>query len=368
MNTLTTKGVEKMDFKPSFFEDDSGGKYKLSDFSYDLPNKLIAQYPNPERGKSRMLVINRVKEQIEHRSFEDIVEYLKPGDCLVINNTRVFPARLIGTKDKTGAKVEVFLLRNLENGIWEVMVKPARKVRLGNRIVFSDDFTCDIIDNTVSGGRIIEVHCQSDFYETLDRIGQTPLPPYIKRPNEEIDREFYQTVYAEKRGAVAAPTAGLHFSKELVEQIEAKGVVLAPVTLHVGMGTFKPVQVDDISRHQMHSEFYEIGSDSADKINHAREKGKRVLAVGTTSVRVLETMAGRNGKVRPGQGWTDKFIFPPYQFQIAESLVTNFHLPQSTLLMLVSAFGGHEIVMHAYREAVKKGYRFFSYGDSMMIF
>jgi S-adenosylmethionine:tRNA ribosyltransferase-isomerase len=357
-----------MDLKPSFFDDDNGVKYKLSDFDYDLPNKLIAQYPNPERSKSRMMVLNREKEKIEHRIFEEIREYLSPGDCLVVNNTKVFPARLIGTKDKTGAKVEVFLLRNLENGIWEVMVKPARKVRLGNRIVFSEEFSCDIIDNTVSGGRIIEVHCQGDFFEVLEKVGQTPLPPYIKRPNEEIDREYYQTVYAEKRGAVAAPTAGLHFTKELIDELKAKGVIFAPVTLHVGMGTFKPVQVDDISRHQMHSEYYEISNETAEQINTAREKGKRVVAVGTTSVRVLETMAGRNGKVRPGNGWTDKFIYPPYQFQIVDSLITNFHLPQSTLLMLVSAFGGHELVMHAYREAVKEKYKFFSYGDCMFIY
>ncbi len=356
-----------MDFKPSFFEDDSNMKYKLADFKYELPNKLIAQYPLPERAKCRMMVLHRENGEIQHRIFENIEEYLNPGDCLVVNNTRVFPARLIGTKDKTGAKVEVFLLRNLENGIWEVMVKPARKVRLGNRIVFSEDFSCDIIDNTVSGGRIIEVHCNGDFYEILERVGKTPLPPYVKRMPEEVDREYYQTVYAERRGAVAAPTAGLHFTEAILAGLKEKGVRIVPVTLHVGMGTFKPVQVDDISRHQMHSEFYEIGAEAADEINRTRERGKKVVAVGTTSVRVLETVVGRNGRVRAGQGWTDKFIYPPYQFRAVDSLLTNFHLPQSTLLMLVSAFARHDFLMSAYQTAVKEKYRFFSYGDCMLI-
>lgn len=356
-----------MDFKPSFFEDDSNMKYKLADFEYELPNKLVAQYPLPEREKCRMMVLNRENGEIQHRIFENFEEYLNPGDCLVINNTRVFPARLIGTKDKTGAKVEVFLLRNLENGIWEVMVKPARKVRLGNRIVFSEDFSCDIIDNTVSGGRIIEVHCNGDFYEILERVGKTPLPPYVKRMPEAVDREYYQTVYAERRGAVAAPTAGLHFTEGILAGLKEKGVRIVPVTLHVGMGTFKPVQVDDISRHQMHSEFYEITAEVADEINQTRERGKKVVAVGTTCVRVLETVVGRNGRVRAGQGWTDKFIYPPYQFRAVDSLLTNFHLPQSTLLMLVSAFANHEFLMSAYQTAVKEKYRFFSYGDCMLI-
>ena len=356
-----------MDLNKNFFEDDIGAKLKLSDFSYHLPDKLIAQYPLENREESRLMVLNRTSRDIDEKHFTDISEYLDPGDCLVLNNTRVFTARLIGTKDKTGAKVEVFLLRNLENGIWEVMVKPARKVRLGNKIVFSKDFTCDIIDNTVSGGRIIEVHCNGDFFEVLEEVGQTPLPPYIKRPAEQIDREYYQTVYATQRGAVAAPTAGLHFSSDLLKRIEEKGVRIAYLTLHVGLGTFKPVQVDDISRHQMHSEYYEISEEAAEIINKTRSSGKAICAVGTTSVRVLETVAGRNGRVRQGRGWTDKFIYPPYQFQAVDKLITNFHLPESTLLMLTSAFAGHDFTMEAYRKAVKGAYRFFSYGDAMMI-
>jgi len=356
-----------MDSRKNFFDDESNSKLKLTDFDFELPPQLIAQYPLEEREKCRLMVLNRQTREVQHRVFKEIGEFLKPGDCLVVNNTRVFPARLIGTKDKTGAKVEVFLLRNLENGIWEVMVKPARKVRLGNKIVFTDEFTCDIIDNTVSGGRIIEVHCNGNFYEILEEVGQMPLPPYIKRAPEAIDREFYQTVYAEKLGAVAAPTAGLHFTKEILQQLADKGVRIAPLTLHVGLGTFKPVQVDDISRHQMHSEYFELDEESAEAINKARESGNAVIAVGTTSVRVLETVADRSGLVRAGRGWTDKFIYPPYPFRAVDRLITNFHLPQSTLLMLTSAFGSHELIMEAYKTAVKEAYRFFSYGDGMLI-
>jgi S-adenosylmethionine:tRNA ribosyltransferase-isomerase len=247
------------------------------------------------------------------------------------------------------------------------MVKPARKVRLGNKIVFNNDFTCDIIDNTVSGGRIVEVHCNGNFYEVLEEVGQMPLPPYIKRTPEPIDREFYQTVYAEKLGAVAAPTAGLHFTKGLFEQLQNKGIKIAPLTLHVGLGTFKPVQVDAISRHQMHSEYYELSEESSEIVNKTQEAGKRVVSVGTTCVRVLETVTDRNGYVRAGRGWTDKFIYPPYQFRSVDTLVTNFHLPQSTLLMLTSAFTGHEFIMEAYRTAIRNKYRFFSYGDGMLI-
>ncbi len=356
-----------MEYKQNFFEEDTNTKFKLADFEYELPEKLIAQYPLEDRSVSRMMVLNRVTKEIEHRTFKDIVEYINPGDCLVVNNTKVFPARLFGTKDKTGAKVEVFLLRNLENGIWEVMVKPARKVRLGNKIVFNDNLTCDIIDNTVSGGRIIEVHCNGDFFEILEEVGQTPLPPYIKRLPEQVDRDQYQTVYAERLGAVAAPTAGLHFTDEVLQQLKDKGVKLTRLTLHVGLGTFKPVQVDDISRHQMHSEYYELTEDAARIINQTRQEGNAVVAVGTTSVRVLETVTGRNGFVRSGEGWTDKFIFPPHQFNAVDRLITNFHLPQSTLLMLTSAFSNHDFVMQAYKLAIKEKYRFFSYGDSMLI-
>lgn len=356
-----------METRQNFFEEDTNSKFKLADFEYEVPEKLIAQYPLEKRSGSRMMVLNRLTKEIAHKSFEDILEFLNPGDCLVVNNTKVFPARLFGTKDKTGAKVEVFLLRNLENGIWEVMVKPARKVRLGNKIVFNENLSCDIIDNTVSGGRIIEVHCNGDFFEMLEEVGQTPLPPYIKREPEDVDRECYQTVYAKNRGAVAAPTAGLHFTEEILDKLKKKGINVAPLTLHVGLGTFKPVQVDDISRHQMHSEYYEISDESASLINKTRQDGNSIVAVGTTSVRVLETVAGRNGFVRSGQGWTDKFIFPPHNFRAVDHMITNFHLPQSTLLMLVSAFARRDFMMDAYTTAIKEKYRFFSYGDSMLI-
>ncbi len=356
-----------MDSSKNFFDDEINAKFKLDDFDYELPNKLIAQYPLTDRDKSRLMILDRNTQKIYHKTFMNIVDYINPGDGLVVNDTKVFPARLLGTKDKTGAKVEVFLLRNLEHGIWEVMVKPARKVRLGNKIVFNDKFTCDIIDNTVSGGRIIEVHCNGDFNDILDEVGQTPLPPYIKRSSENVDREYYQTVYAKTRGAVAAPTAGLHFTEELLHKLRDEGVEMVNLTLHVGLGTFKPVQVDDISRHQMHSEYYELSEESARKINKIKERGNAVVAVGTTSVRVLETVTDRTGFVRPGRGWTDKFIYPPYQFRVVDHLITNFHLPRSTLLMLVSAFANHDFLMNAYKEAMNKSYRFFSYGDSMFI-
>ncbi len=356
-----------MDVSKNFFEDENEIKYRLADFEYELPEELIAQFPLKERDQSALMVVNRETQQVEHRRFQDVVDYVNPGDCLVVNNTRVFPARLFGKKDKTGARVEVFLLRNLENGIWEVLVKPARKVRLGNKIVFKEGFSCDIIDNTVSGGRIVEIHCNGDFFEMLEEVGQTPLPPYIKREPQPEDREYYQTVFAQHRGAVAAPTAGMHFTEELIDKIKAKGIAIAPITLHVGLGTFRPVQVDDVSRHQMHSEFYLVSPESARAIAETREKGGAIVAVGTTSVRVLETVADRNGTVRAGEGWTDKFIYPPYQFQSVDRMITNFHLPQSTLLMLVCAFGGYDLMMKAYQEAVKQKYRFYSYGDSMII-
>lgn len=356
-----------MDSSRNYFDDDVTGKLKLNDFEYEIPESLIAQHPPKNRGESRMMVLNRDGFQIAHHKFEEFPNFIEPGDCLVVNDTKVFPARLIGTKDKTGAKVEVFLLRNLENGIWEVMVKPARKVRLGNKIVFSDRFSCDIIDNTVSGGRIIEVHCDGDFFEILEEVGFTPLPPYINRPSEARDRDDYQTIFASRRGAVAAPTAGLHFTEGLTEQIRKKGVSVVPATLHVGLGTFRPVQVDDISRHQMHSEFYELSEEAAAKINSVRENGGKIVAVGTTAVRVLETVADRNGYVRQGKGWTDKYIFPPYQFRAVDRMITNFHLPQSTLLMLVSAFANHDFILHAYKQAIAEKYRFYSYGDCMLI-
>jgi len=356
-----------MDTSKNYFDDFKNVKLKLSDFDFELPADKVAQYPLQKRDECRLMVLHRDTQTIEHRKFSDIIEYLSPGDCLVLNNTKVFPARLVGKKDKTGARIEVFLLRNLDGNIWEVMVKPARKVRLGNKILFNEQLMCDVIDNTISGGRIVEFRFDGEFYDLLDKYGQTPLPPYIKRPAEDIDKEYYQTVYAERPGAVAAPTAGLHFTRELLRQIQEKGVQIATVTLHVGLGTFKPVEVEDIGRHQMDSEYYEINEEAVRTINRCRENGNDVIAVGTTSVRVLETVVDRNGYIRPCRGWTDKFIFPPYKFRAVDHLVTNFHLPRSTLLMLVSAFADYDFIMESYQKAIQEDYRFFSYGDAMYI-
>jgi len=340
---------------------------RLSDFKYPLPEDLIAQYPAEKRDESRLMVLHRNSEKIEHRIFRDIKEYLQDGDCLVVNHTKVFPARLFGIKEKTEAKVEIFLLRELENGLWEVLVKPARKVRIGNRLHITEDLYCDVIDNTVSGGRVVRFNYNGNFFSIVEKLGQAPLPPYIKREPEPIDKERYQTVYAEVRGAVAAPTAGLHFTRELLDEIQQMGVKVVPIVLHVGLGSFRPVQVEDLSRHKMDSEYYEIYEDSARAINETKENGGRVIAVGTTVVRALETAVTSNHSVKAEKGWTDKFIYPPYEFKIIDGLVTNFHLPGSTLLMLVSAFAGHEFIMKAYRKAIRERYRFYSYGDAMLI-
>ncbi len=345
----------------------SHSKYHLSDFQYELPSELIAQYPLEDRDQCRLMVVDRQSGAIKHKKFRQIVNYLESGDSLILNDTKVFPARLFGKKDKTGAQVEVFLLRNLEGNVWEVLVKPARKVRIGNKIIFPNDLSCDVVDNTLSGGRIVEFNCNHDLFSILDQIGQTPLPPYIKREANELDKKYYQTVFAQRPGAVAAPTAGLHFTEELLEKIRRKGVKIATVTLHVGLGTFRPVQVEDISRHQMDSEYYEISEETAHLINQTRERKKAVVAVGTTVVRVLESVVDRSGFVRPARGWTDKFIYPPYEFRAVDRLITNFHLPGSTLLMLVSAFSSLELMKTAYQKAVEEKYRFFSYGDAMLI-
>jgi S-adenosylmethionine:tRNA ribosyltransferase-isomerase len=351
----------------NYFDLENNSKMKLSDFVFDISEEKVAQYPRKERDQGLLMVLNRKTEEIEHRRFQDIVEYLNPGDCLVLNDTKVFPARLVGTKDKTGAKVEVFLLRNLEGGIWEVMVKPARRVRLGNKLVFGENIYCDVIDNTLSGGRIVEFYSNGDFFSLLEKVGQTPLPPYIKRQTEKVDKEYYQTVYAKTPGAVAAPTAGLHFTKELLENIENKGLSFAYITLHVGLGTFKPVQVEDVSRHHMDSEYFEIGEEAARTINQTKERGNSVIAVGTSSVRALETVVNPNNYLRSTRGWTDKFVHPPYKFLAVDHLITNFHLPKSTLLMLVSAFANHNYIMRAYKKAMDMDYKFFSYGDAMYI-
>ncbi len=340
---------------------------KLSDFHYALPQKFVAQYPADKRDRSKLMVLDRAKQTIDEYQFTEVIDFLQPEDCLVVNETKVFPARLLGTKDKTEAKVEIFLLRQLEAGLWEVLVKPARKVRVGNRLSVGKELVCDVIDNTVSGGRVVRFNYNGDFFEAVERLGQSPLPPYVKREPEAMDKERYQTVYARVRGAVAAPTAGLHFTKELMRKIENKGVKIAPIVLHLGLGSFRPVNVEDLSRHKMDSEYYEISEDSARKINETMKQGGKIVVVGTSAMRALETEVTSEGWVKSNRGWTDKFIYPPYEFKIADAMVTNFHLPGSTMLMLVCAFAGRDFVFKAYRKALKDKFRFLSYGDAMLI-
>ena len=341
---------------------------KLSDFKYDLPDELIAQYPTKKRGESRMMVINRNEKSVLHEDFTNIVDCLNEGDALVVNETKVFPARLIGFKEKTNAQVEVLLLRQLEDTMWEVLVKPARKVRIGNRLVIADSIGCDVIDNTISGGRVVKFDDNGkDFFDLVEEVGNSPLPPYIKRETEAIDKERYQTVYAKKTGAVAAPTAGLHFTDNIMEKLKKKGVEIIPLVLHVGLGTFRPVQVEDLSRHQMDSEYYELSEESAQKINNVKKNGGKIIAVGTTTVRVLETVAIPDKTVKASSGWTDKFIFPPYNFKMVDGIITNFHQSQSTLYILVCTFAGYDLAKSAYQQAIDEKYRFFSYGDAMLV-
>jgi len=342
---------------------------RLSDFDYELPEELIAKYPLKKRSDSRLMVIKRQEESIEHKKFANIVDYFNKGDLLVVNNTKVYPARIMAVKDRTDAKVELFLLRELSENLWEVMVKPARKVRIGNKLNITDDLQCDVIDNTVSGGRVVRFKdaTQQQIYDTIDELGVSPLPPYIDREPNDEDKIKYQTVFAERRGAVAAPTAGLHFTEEIIEELKAKGVNIASIVLHISLGTFSPVTVEDLSRHRMHSEYYEVSPEVAIKINDTKRRGKRVIAVGTSVVRTLETVSVSGFQITPRKGWTDKFIFPPYEFKMVDAMVTNFHQPQSTLLMLVSAFAEPELIKKAYEEAIKEKYRFFSYGDAMFI-
>ena len=340
---------------------------KLSDFKYNLPDKLIAQYPSEERDQCRLMILNRESGAMEEGIFADVIDYMEKGDSLVINQTKVFPARLEGSKDKTDARVEVFLLRELEQGLWEVLVKPARKVRVGNRLTIGTELACDVIDNTVSGGRVVRFNYTGDFYEIVDRIGKSPLPPYIRREPEPSDKLRYQTVYARERGAVAAPTAGLHFTDPLLKKIKAKGVKIVPLTLHLGLGSFRAVVVEDLSRHKMDSEFFEISDEAAETINETMRNKHKVIAVGTSVVRALEANVTSEGWAKAGHGWTDKFIYPPYEFRIVDRMITNFHLPQSTLLMLVSAFANRDLIFKAYRKAIRDKFRFFSYGDSMLI-
>lgn len=336
---------------------------QVKDFTYELPQELIAQHPMEPRDHSRLLVVDKNTGTVEHKHFYDLCEYLRPDDLLVFNDTRVIPARLHGVKD-TGARVEVFLLTRLDNTDWEVLVKPGRKLRVGAKIKFSDELACEIIDDTDFGGRVARFCYEGIFEEILDRLGETPLPPYITAPLE--DKERYQTVYSRENGSAAAPTAGLHFTNELLEKIKAMGCEEVFVTLHVGLGTFRPVSVEDINDHVMHREFYSVSPQAAAAINKAKAEGRRIVAVGTTAVRTLEA-AGESGEMKAGGNWTKIFIYPGYRFRLVDALVTNFHLPQSTLLMLVSALSTREIMLATYDEAVSEHYRFFSFGDAMFI-
>ena len=347
---------------------------KLSNFNFDLPDELLAEHPAEHRDESRLMVLDRANQTIEHKLFKDVIDYFDEGDVMIMNNTKVFPARLYGNKEKTGARIEVFLLRELnqEQRLWDVLVDPARKIRIGNKLYFGDDETlvAEVIDNTTSRGRTLRFlydGSYSDFRRKLTELGETPLPKYIKRDVEPEDEERYETIYAKNEGAVAAPTAGLHFSKHLLKRLEIKGVETAEVTLHVGLGTFNPVEVEDLSKHKMDSEEILISQRSADIVNKGIENKRRVCAVGTTSMRTIESSVSSSGRLNPYDGWTNKFIFPPYDVSIANCMITNFHTPKSTLLMMISAFAGHDFVKRAYEEAVKEKYKFYSYGDAMLI-
>lgn len=339
---------------------------KREDFYFELPEELIAQDPLEDRSGSRLLVLDKETGKTEHHIFKEIVNYLEEGDCLVINDTKVLPARLIGSKVGTDAKIEVLLLKRRENDVWETLVKPGKKAKVGTKIRFGEGLLeGEVIDIVDEGNRLIQFHYEGIFEEVLDQLGQMPLPPYITHQLEDKNR--YQTVYAKHTGSAAAPTAGLHFTEELLEEIAKKNVKIARVTLHVGLGTFRPVKVDNILEHHMHSEFYQIDEEAARKINETKEQGHRVICVGTTSCRTVESAADENGRLQATSGWTDIFIYPGYQFKILDCLITNFHLPESTLIMLVSALAGRENVLAAYEEAVRERYRFFSFGDAMMI-
>lgn len=339
---------------------------KLSDFNYELPEELIAQDPLEKRDNSRLMVLHRNTGEIEHKHFYDIIDYLNPGDCLVINNTKVIPARLLGVKEDTGASIEVLLLKRKEEKIWETLVKPGKKARVGARISFGGGLlTGEVVDIVEEGNRIIRFEYEGIFEEILDQLGQMPLPPYIT--HQLKDKNRYQTVYAKYDGSAAAPTAGLHFTEELLQRIEEKGIRIAKVTLHVGLGTFRPVKEENILDHHMHSEFYMVDEEAAEIINETRAAGGRVISVGTTSTRTVESVAEENGHIPAGSGWTDIFIYPGYQFKAIDCLITNFHLPESTLIMLVSALADRETILNAYETAVKEQYRFFSFGDAMLI-
>jgi S-adenosylmethionine:tRNA ribosyltransferase-isomerase len=347
---------------------------KLSQFKFDLPLNLIAQHPAKRREDSRMMVVHRKTGQIENKHFRDVMEYFDDKDVFVVNNTKVFPARMYGRKEKTGAKIEVFLLRELNkpNRLWDVIVDPARKIRVGNKLYFgdNDELIAEVIDNTTSRGRTIRFlwdGTDDEFRQVLEILGETPLPKYIKRKPDEEDKERYQTVYAKHEGAVAAPTAGLHFSKELIKRLEIKGIRFAEATLHTGLGTFRPIEVEDLSKHKMDAEYYRVDEEACRIVNKARLGGHRICSVGTTTMRALESSFTAEKLLKPSEGWTNTFIHPPYQFNIADALITNFHLPKTSLLIMVCAFAGYDLTMEAYRRAIKDKYRFFSYGDAMLL-
>ncbi|MBX7162088.1 MAG: tRNA preQ1(34) S-adenosylmethionine ribosyltransferase-isomerase QueA [Saprospiraceae bacterium] len=350
---------------------------KLSQFTFNLPKNLIAQYPSDERSDARMMVVHRNTGKIEHRKFKDILDYVEDGDAMILNNTKVFPARMYGRKEKTGAKIEVFLLRELNKDVklWDVLVDPARKIRVGNKLYFYDKngkeiLVAEVVDNTTSRGRTIRfMHDGNEaaFQAALKILGQTPLPKYISRNAEPLDEERYQTIYAKEVGAVAAPTAGLHMSREIYKMLQIKGVDFGEVTLHIGLGTFRTIDVEDLSKHKMEAEYYRIPAETAELVNKAKENGKNVFAMGTTTMRTLESSITASKMLKASEGWTNLFVYPPYDFSIANRMITNFHLPKSTLLIMVSAFAGHELLIDAYELAIKEKYRFFSYGDAMLI-
>ena len=346
---------------------------KLSEFKFDLPTGLVALYPAQNRDESRLMVIHRDTGEIEHKIFKDVVDYFDEGDMMVSNDTMVFPARLYGNKEKTGAKIEVFLLRELneELHLWDVLVDPARKIRVGNKLYFGDgDLVAEVIDNTTSRGRTIRFlfdGTDEEFYKTIDNLGETPLPKYINRDTEPSDKERFQTIYAKNKGAVAAPTAGLHFTPQLLKRLELKGVERSYITLHIGLGTFRPVDVEDLTKHKMDSENFFVREPTVSAVNQALDSKRKVCAVGTTSMRALESAVSASNRLKPKEGWTDKFIFPQYDFKICNAMITNFHSPESTLLMMAAAFGGYDLIMEAYKVAMKEKYRFLTYGDAMLI-
>ncbi len=347
---------------------------KLSQFKFTLPKELVASHPTENRDESRLMVLDRKKGTIEHKMFKDLINYFDDGDTFILNNTKVFPARLYGNKEKTGAKIEVFLLRELnrESLLWDVLVDPARKIRIGNKLYFGEDdsLVAEVIDNTTSRGRTLRFlydGSHEDFKKTVLSLGETPIPKYIKRDVEKEDEERYQTIFAKHEGAVAAPTAGLHFSRELMKRMEIKGINFAELTLHTGLGTFRAVEVEDLTKHKMDSEQAIVPKECADLVNKTKDSKHKVIAVGTTSMRAIESSVSANNRLNPFDGWTNKFIFPPYDFSIADALITNFHMPESTLLMLTTAFAGYDLTMEAYKQAIKEKYRFYSYGDAMLI-